>query len=306
MPKRNIKGPQADTISREGDLFQASFDLRKQDQFATSLGVQFIHYSAIPSPIGLKDKGGYRRADGIDTISSNGFIYKKAGCFTATMVSNSDRKKWSDGAMLDESTARLIMARFYDIGKEDAADSQKRIYLSPGDRVYISDPDADVKVVNYEKMIYDPYNPNQTRFPVVSIEHVIDSAGNEYTCGIDFEITQTGDIKWLSTGSNPGIDPDTKEGRVYSVRYKYRAFWYIVQLPNEIRITNVSTDGIRSPERMPYQAVVQREYVYHNKLNSQNQTIDNKEPDRTIEAPKSNIGPNDNRVRVDVDDIDDK
>lgn len=304
MPKRNTKGKQLDTISREGDLFQASFDLRKQDQFATSLGVQLIHYSAIPSPIGMKDKGGYRRVDGIDTISSNGFIYKKTGLFTATLISNSDRKKWSDGGMLDESTARLVMPRFYDIGKEEAADSSKRIYLSPGDRVYIADKDADVRVVNYEKVTYDPFNPNVTMFPVCDVEHVVDSQGRDFYVGIDFDINHLGEISWKPGGSNPGVDPDTKEGRVYSIRYKYRAFWYVVQLPSEVRITNVSTDGVRSPERMAYHAVIQREYVYQNKMSSSRSNLENKEPQRSVEPSKSNIGPNDNRVKVDMGDVD--
>ena len=49
---------------------------------------------------------------------SNGFIYKKAGVFTAAMVGNSSRRKLSDGGVMDDSTARLVMPRFYDKNEE--------------------------------------------------------------------------------------------------------------------------------------------------------------------------------------------
>lgn len=305
MTRKNPKGQQLDTISREGDLFQASFDLRKQDQFVTSLGVQFIHYAAIPSPIGMKDKGGYRRSDTVDTITSNGFIFKKKGCFTATMVSNSSRKKWNDGGTLDDSTSRLVMPRFYDKGDEVAGG--KTIYLSPGDRVYLADPDADTKVVNFQKMTFDPNNHNRPMFPILEVEDVVDSQGQEFQQGVDFEVDPNGDICWLPGGRNPGIDVETKEGRVYSVRYRYRAYWYIVQLPNEVRVTNVTTDGVRSPERMAYHAVVQREYVYHNQ-NASNKVDAPKpeDPKRTNQKPIESISPNSNRIKVNMDNIEDK
>jgi len=298
MPKRAPKGKQLDTISREGDLFQGSFDLRKQDQFVTSLGVQFIHYKAIPSPIGLKDKGDYRRSDGVDTISSNGFIYKKAGYFTATMVGNSASRKASDGGILDDSMARLIMPRFYDKGQEVAAGD--RIYLSPGDRVYIADPNADVLVPNFQRMEYEIDQDNRPMFPICKIEYIEDSQGRSFQEGVDFMITPAGDIRWLSGGSNPGIDPDTKRGRVYSIRYLYKAFWYVVQIPNEVRITNITNGDIRAPERMASHAIIQREYVYQNQVNSKTSNLKPEEPRRTREEPTESIAPNSNQIRVNM------
>jgi hypothetical protein len=303
MPKRPPKGQQLDTISREGDIFQSSFDLRKQDQFVTSLGVQFIHYKALPSPIGLKDKGDYRRSDGIDTISSNGFIYKKAGCFTATLVGNSGRKKPSDGGFLDESMARLIMPRFYDKGQEVAGGS--RIYLSPGDRVYIADPNADVLVPNFQRMDYEPDQDNRPMFPICKMEYIEDSQGRTFQEGVDFTITPCGDIRWIPGGSNPGIDPDTKRGRIYSVRYLYKAFWYVIQIPSEVRITNITNGDVRSPERMASHAVIQREYVYQNQINSKMSNLKPEEKRRVREEPTESIAPNSTQIRVNMSDIGD-
>lgn len=298
MPKRQPKGKQLDTLNKEGDIFQASFDLRKQDQFVTSLGVQFLHYKAIPSPIGLKDKGDYRRSDGVDTISSNGFIYKKAGCFTATMVGNSGRKKTSDGGFLDESTARIIMPRFYDKGQDIAEGG--RIYLSPGDRIYVADPNADVLVPNFHRMDYEPDQDNRPMFPICKMEYIEDSQGRSFQEGADFIITNTGNIKWISGGANPGIDPDTKKGRIYSIRYLYKAFWYIIQIPNEVRITNVTSNDIRAPERMASHAVIQREYVYQNQINSTNSNLKPEEVRRVREEPSSSMDPNSPQIKVNM------
>lgn len=303
MPKRKPKGAQLDTIRRPGDLFQASFDLRKQDQFVTSLGVQFLHYKALPSPIGLKDKGGYRRSDGVDTISSNGMLYQNAGCFTAVILGNSAKRKFGEGGVLDDSTARMVMPRFYDKGEKVAEGN--RIYLSPGDRVYIADPHADVLVPNMQRMDFEPDQDNRPMFPICKIEYIQDSQGRIFQEGVDFDITTAGNIHWISGGSNPGIDPDTKQGRIYSVRYLYKAFWYVLQLPNEVRITNVTTGGIRAPERMATHAIIQREYVYQNQNNSSESNLEPKETRRTREEPVKNIDPNSFQVKVNMADIED-
>ena len=94
MSKKIKKGQQVRSIpASPKDLFQVTMDLAKNDDLITQRGVEFVHYVAIPSPIGLKDRGDYRRSDEYDTITSNGMIYKKAGCFTAAIVSNSKRKR---------------------------------------------------------------------------------------------------------------------------------------------------------------------------------------------------------------------
>lgn len=299
MPKRKISGNQADTINRKSPFVQVSFDLRRQDHFVTNFAVQFTHYKAMPSPIGQKDRGDYRRSDGVDTITSNGMIYKCAGKFSATMVDNNTDQKRSPSGLVDPSHSRLILPRFYD--KNGAADGE-RIYLAPGDRVYISDPDADVKVSNYQKMDYEPNKDNIPMFPIVEMEgNIVDSRNIEYIQGVDFKITKSGNIRWVPGKKNPGIDPDTGLGRVYSMRYLYKAFWYVTSLPKEIRITNVSSGDTRKPERMAYHAVIVREYVYHNQnKGSETNQLESKTPERSVEKPSESINPNKFSVPVDM------
>ena len=289
MSKRKPKGIQLDTLPKIGDLPQLSLNLEKNDSFVNSLGIDFIHFKAVPSPIGLIDRGDYRRPDALDTLSSNGMLYVKSGCFTATMVDNSKNQQYTDGGFADHSSSRLILPRFYNKG-EDQSNGQ-RIYMTPGDRVYIADKDADDMVENYHRMEYNAQTQiDIPMFPIKEIVFLQDSRGIIYNCGYDFEITTDGNIQWLTSGNNPGTDPETKQGRVYSVRYRYKAFWYVVSIPKEVRLTNTTKDGLRSPERMPYHVVIEREYLYRNKNNGNQQNSNEETKDsRTREAPQEPI-----------------
>lgn len=300
MSRRKPKGSQQDTIQRFGDLPQLSLNLLQNDQLSQSFGIDFVHYKAVPSPIGLKDRGDYRRPDALDTIASNGNIYVKSGCFTATMLDNSKQQSRAEGGFLDMSTSRLVLPRFYN--KQDGQSNGDRIYMSPGDRVYIYDPHADTMVANVQKMDYEPNIPNVPMFPAVKVEFLIDSTGKTYNEGIDFILTVEGNIQWLNTGNNPGIDIETKKGRVFSIRYLYKAYWYVVAIPKEVRVTNITTNGVRSPERMPYHVVVQREHVYHNQQKGDNtiNTLQTNDTNRTVQAPIENIDNTESDVQVDM------
>lgn len=291
MSKKPAKDIQVDAINRYSPFVQIGFDLNKQDKFVTGLGADFTHYKAMPSPIGKKDRGDYRRNDGVDTITSNGMIYKCSGKFTATMTDNSRGQKRTGPGLLDPSEAHLVMPRFYNAEGTGGLADGKRIYLAPGDRLYVADPDADVKVANYHEMDYEQDVDNVPMFPIVELEApIIDSLNIEYIQGVDFCITAEGNIRWHATGKNPGIDPDTGKGRVYSIRYLYRAFWYVTVIHKEVRVTNVTNNGIRGPERMPYYATIVREYIYHNQnRGDETNQLKSKTPARVEAAPKESI-----------------
>ncbi|CAK0757670.1 hypothetical protein CCP1ISM_7690002 [Azospirillaceae bacterium] len=99
---------------------------------------------------------------------------------------------------------------------------------------------------------------------------------------------------------------NTGKGRNYSIRYLYNAYYYIMALPHEIRITNVTRDGVRSPERMAMEAVVVREYLFHNQ-NRGSETNQNvtKTPLRTEAPPAEPINPGKHVIPVDMSNIED-
>jgi len=287
------------TIIDTSSMPEVKFSLDAQEKFGRSRGVIFEHWSAIPSPIGLKDRGDYRRSDTLDTISENGFIYKKVGCFVATIVGNGHQNQHNgpaEAGIYDNSTARIIIPKFY----EDT-DQKKEISLLPGDRIYARD--IELNVENYQRAEYNPNSSDFLQFPAKCVSRLVDSKGIEYTEGRDFKINRDGNVQWISGKKNPGIDPETGKGRIYSIRYEYTAFWYIQQLINEIRITN--TDDAESPARMPYHAMVQREYVYHNQNRKKPAETEEKvtrktEPTRKNPEPREDIEPNQPEVQVDL------
>lgn len=306
MSNRIPRGTQIDVIDRNMEFVQESFDLDRLGNFVTGLGVEYFHFKAMPSPIGKNDRGDYRRNDGVDTITSNGMIYKNAGKFTATMTDNTlAKKRGQSGGELDDSESRLVLPRFYNL--DPGVDNGERIYLAPGDRIYVADPLADVLVSNYHEMDYEVGIENVPMFPIVTLElPIVDSRNQEYVNGADFRITANGNIQWVEGGKNPGIDPATGKGRIYSVRYLYRSFWYITRLPKEVRVTNVTTDGERAPARMPYHAIAVREYVYHNqnqgdKKNQLKPTV----PQRVNKQPPQQVNPNKYAIPVDMSAIGD-
>lgn len=300
MSDRPQDGNQVDAINRYSPYVQTSFDLTRFDKFVTGLGVDFTHYKAMYSPIGLADRGDYRR-EGVDTITANGAIYLCAGKFTATMTDNSKNRKRTEGGELDPSESRLVLPRFYN--KTSVADGE-RIYVGVGDRLYPADPDANIVVSNTQKMTYEQ-GENVTMFPVVQMElPIFDSRNIQYTQGVDYFITPTGNIQWIAGGKNPGVDPVTGMGRVYSVRYLYKAFYYVTTIPKEVRVTNVTENGIRTPERAPYYLGITREYVYHsqNRGNVKNNSA-SKTPERAVPEPLENRKPDPGSISVDMTSI---
>lgn len=295
-----------DVIDRNSPYVQESFDLKRLDDFVAGLGVEFLHYKAMPSPIGKNDRGDLRRNDGVDTITSNGMIYECAGKFTATMTDNSREKERGAAGVLDPSESKLVMPRFYN--KDGGISNGNRIYLVPGDRIYVANHKVDDLVVNMQLLDYEDGTDNVPMFPIVRMDgKIVDSRNIQYLEDVDFHVSKTGAICWIAGGQNPGIDPDTGKGRVYSLRYLYKAYWYITQLPKEVRITNVTNEnGDRVPTRAAYHAIAQREYIYHNQ-NKGAKTNQNKakDPNRAVQKPVEPRNPAKYTVPVDISAIGD-
>jgi hypothetical protein len=282
-------------------FIQESFNLRQLEvSLSAGLGCDFKHYAAMPSPIGKNDRGDLRRSEGVDTITSNGMLYTCMGTFTATLTDNVREQKAGTSGPLDPSEGRLVMPRFYNANGGFA--NGDVIYLAPGDRLYFGDPQADCRVANYQFMDYIPGVDNVPMFPIICLQApLVDSRNITYNIGLDYEVTAEGNIRWLPGGSNPGIDPSTGKGRIYSIRYLYKAFYYVTALIKEVRITNVTFNGVRSAQRMPMFAAVMREYMFHNQNNGSptNQNV-SPTPQRVVAAPIEPVNPNSTIIPVDM------
>ena len=164
-----------------------------------------------------------------------------------------------DGGQFDFSQAQLVMPRRYNKGKEFACGD--RIFMAPGDRIFYKDKKLNTDVVHFEKIQTNRTGVDRLQYPARDVEFIIDS----YKIKKDFKIDDKGRVVWISQ-NQPGIDPDTGKGRIYGIRYRYKAFFYVKDLLHEIRMTQTTDPSTleRTFERCPYSVLIQREYIFFN------------------------------------------
>jgi hypothetical protein len=257
-----------------------TFNVEAFDESVASQGVLFEHWRAMRCPVGLIDKFDTTRRPHDDHEGcTNGFIYTKVGCVQATLTSNTLDMPLQEMGILASSLAKATFPRFY------ADKPTERVYITPYDRLYIVDDNQNVLVNTWQVAQHSPSSStgDKLSFPAVSVfEPVMDSAGNKYFNG-DFRIIN-GRILWGAT--NPGIDPETGQGRIYSLAYLYRPHYYVRQMLHEIRVTQVDGPDGRAVEKMMQEALLQREYVF---LNEDHRSDSEPESPRQIMSPDDSI-----------------
>jgi hypothetical protein len=142
--------------------------------------------------------------------------------------------------------------RYYEDG------NKTEIFIAPYDRLYLDD--ETLVVPHWELYETSPTARDRLSFPVVHVQDLMDSDGNSYAEGTDFEV-RGGYIHWGDR--RPRVDPETG-GIVCAVRYTYRPFWYVSRLMHQIRFAQVPNviEGSRPIVRMPHAAQLVREYAF--------------------------------------------
>ena len=258
-----------------------SFDVAAFDDAIHSQGVVFVHFRATRCPVGMVDVYSQRRPHDDHSGCSNGFIYTRAGCMTCLFVGNPKSEKHTDMMVLDTASAQATAPRFYD-------GTQTRVQIAPFDRLYLAN--ENIAVINWELHEAHVTGLDRLSFPPVAVQDLIDNRGLRYSCGTDFEV-RGGEIQWL-TQNRPGIDPESGRGRVYSVRYSYRPYFYVDRLNHELRVSQADdpATGVRHLEQMPQSLSLNREYVYRKE--EQDPQAPNPESLRQIMAPADGgVGP---------------
>jgi hypothetical protein len=229
--------------------------------FIKDSGPVFLHYKAIPCPIGKIEKMSIRSPHSEHNECSNGFIYELAGEFKAPFTSNAAQLQLTDLGILDGSTAIVTIPQHYD-------NNGKQIYINTYDKLYIKDnvvlstfsEEVECSITGFDKLT----------FPVVDVEFLIDSKGKRYEKDAHFSVVNGG-ISWL-TDDRPGFDVSINKGVVYSIRYLYVPFYYVSRLLHEIRIIAVANlDGSLTYRRGPYQISIVREKFFNKNQPTENE-----------------------------------
>lgn len=225
-------------------------------------GVTFIHYSAMRCPVGMIDKDDHRKPHEDHENCSNNFIYTQVGEFTASFIANSTQANLVDVGRMDESNVQITLPTIYD--KTCTGELMVPIYIAPFDRLFLKE--ETVTVVHWQLNQYHITGLDRLDFPATEVLDLMDSQGKRYNCGSDFFI-ENGNIRW--SNNNPGIDANTLKGKVYSVRFLYRPYWYIKRLLHEVRVSQVLNPitGKHEVTRLPQSALLQREYIFRSERN---------------------------------------
>jgi hypothetical protein len=260
---RDNRGP-VNNIITDIPAHQVSLDIDAFNELIRGQGVRLVHYRAIRCPVGMTDIGDNRRPHPDHEGCSNGFLYTKVGVITGLFTGNSKNKRQDEVGFWDGSTAQVSFATTYD----DSDDTH--FYVCPYDRFYLDEPT--LLVATWQLFQHHASGRDRLKFPVESVDILVDARGNRYHAGSDFSI-KDGQLVWTGLtrpspelDAGPGLGTSLDRGAVCSVWYRYRPYYYCAMVQHDLRVTQVNNefDGTRSIQRMPMAAVLHREFIPQN------------------------------------------
>lgn len=260
------------TLSTNLPNVAIDFDVEAFDELLRSHGVQFTHHRGMRCPVGMIDPFDSRRPHEDHSGCSGGIIYTVAGKVTCSFGGNSMGTVQNEVGLLDQASVQATSPRFYD------DKPQESVLFFPLDRLYLAN--EELVVPNWQLFEHSLDGRDRLNFPVAQVQDLMDSAGNRYQQGQDFDVVN-GALVWK--GRRPDADSNTGRGLVCSIRYLYRPFWYVKTIPHELRVSQVQNPvtGDRELQRMPQMVVLQREYVYEKEERDEQA----KDPDSSRQAP---------------------
>jgi hypothetical protein len=260
------------------------FDNQSFQDSIESQGIELEHHACIPCPIGKIERGDLRISHEGHSCS-NGFIYDYSGTVRALMTNNSKDLKNTEIGIVPGATMYTTFQKTYIDGNQ--------FHPTKFDRFYPKASTTENLVPNWERITYNSTGIDRAQFPIEKVLNLIDSTGESFKQDIDF-IIEKGNIVWTGI-KRPWTDLQ-QGGGLIAVRYLFRGFWYAAHLMHELRYS-ASAEVIETEEglqektfmnRMPLQAILQREFLFQN--TEQNQ--ENGEPRQNSDAPNGSFKAN--------------
>jgi len=229
-------------------------------------GILFAHWYCVPDPLFQHEIGDVRHSfgveDGFQQVQDsdrfhreNGFLYVKSKYIYGTFMGNAKDLKHVAAGLYGSSGATISLNRFYQ-------NTEEKIHISENDKLIPVDLKDEFFSVNWQKFTHNPTGIDRLEFKACQVIFLIDSDGIQYLRGRDFEIVN-GYIKWIDGADRPGLDKLTGKGKVCSIRYTYKPYYYIKTVLHDIRIRPMMTiDGDIEPKAGPVLAQVQADWIY--------------------------------------------
>lgn len=265
-------------------------DAKADNFFIANMGIKFAHYICLPDPLYNVKQGDVRQSFNHEDVQQfsdsdkfhreNEFLYVRKGEVFAVFQSNAKDLKTMAAGLYSDSGAALSINRYY-IGTEE------KVKLAENDKLIPCELAEEFFTVNWQKFQHNPTGIDRMQFKICSVELLIDNAGVMYVQGSDY-VVENGHIKWVDGGNRPGIDPVTSEGRICSIRYVYKPYYYIKTVLHDIRIRPaLDANGGVTAKAGPQLVMVQADWVYLDRRTAN----ENDEAAQLEEGVGSNEGP---------------
>jgi len=256
-----------------------------------TFGIKFLHYICLPDPLFQVNAGDARHSFGYDDGNQqfvdderfhreNGLLYFKKGIVFGTFMGNAKDLRSVAAGLYGDSGATISMNRFYE-------DSEEKFRPSESDKLIPCELTSEFFSTNWQKFTHNPTGIDRMQFKACEVVMLIDSDGRVYSQGSDYNVVK-GHIEWIDGGDRPGLDPKTGNGKVCSIRYVYKPYYYIKTVLLDIRIRPaLQADGSIEAKAGPVLVQVQADWLYLDRRNN-----NDKDPAAQLdEGDGENTGP---------------
>lgn len=230
-----------------------------------TFGIKFVHYICLPDPLYNVKQGDIRQsfdhadmqqfADTDRFHRENEFLYIRKGEVFGIFQGNKKDLKSVAAGLYSDNGAMISINRHY-IGTEEA------VQISENDKLVPCELPSEFWTVNWQKFEHNPTGIDRMQFKVCSVVALIDNTGAMYFDGKDF-VVEEGHVRWVDGGDRPGLDPITGQGRVCSIRYIYKPYYYIKTNLHDIRMRpQLDGQGNVTGKAGNVLALVQADWIY--------------------------------------------
>lgn len=135
--------------------------------------------------------------------------------------------------VFESGSVLMNMAGYY---SDEVPDKSNEAFFRPRD-LFVFPSLTDVTEQTFE---YNPTGPQKLQYQISSVELLFDSAGREFVCDEDFQISN-GLIEWLPSGKKPGFKDG--QGDVLSIVYYFVPIYIITNLMHSLRVIPSNKSG---------------------------------------------------------------
>ena len=266
-------------------------DPQIENFFVANTGIKLMHYISMPDPLYKVEAGAIRQSFDQEEngqfqnndrfYRENGFLYFKKAIIMGNFQSNTKDLKNLTAGLYTSAGASMTLNRYYE-------GTDEKIEISENDKLVPCELEEEFHTTIAHEFQHNPTGIDRLQFPANKIVMLIDSAGKIYNQDEAFTVCN-GVLTWIAGQDRPGIDPVSGHGRICSVRYTYKPYFYIKLILKDIRVkpTIDRLTGQVTVKAGPVLVQLQADWVY---LNERTQAKDN--PVQELNAADTeNVGP---------------